>query len=218
VRFPVLPGLIARVVGEKLSVGAVTVTVPLPGVKPGAEAVTVADPIPAPVTCGCVAGVVAPPAINTLAVTVTLVASLLARVTVTPPTGADCDRLTAKAADCPSATVVLDGTMISTLVRFTVAVAVLMPVALAVIVADPAATHVTATGALVAAAAKLTLAATVATLVLLELRLTIKPPAGACPPVRLRVRLPVPPAMHANGDPVKLSVGAVTVTVPLPDM
>jgi hypothetical protein len=84
--------------------------------------VTVADPIPAPVTCGCVAGVVAPAAIKTLAGTVTLVVSLLARFTVTPPAGAGCDRATANVADCPSATVVVAGTLITGVTTFTVEV------------------------------------------------------------------------------------------------
>jgi hypothetical protein len=83
----------------------------------------VADPIPAPVTWGCVAGVVAPAAIKTLGGTVTFEVSLLVSVTVTPPAGAVCDRVTAKGVDWqPSPTVVLAGTLITGLTTFTVAV------------------------------------------------------------------------------------------------
>ena len=51
--------------------------------------------------------------------------------------------------------------------------------ALAWIVADPAATPVTGTGTLLAPDAKVTVAGTVATLVLLELKLITVPPDGA---------------------------------------
>jgi hypothetical protein len=181
--------------------------------------VMVAEPIPAPVTCGCVAGVVAPAAMKTLAVdNVTLDVSLLARFTVTPPVGAASDRLTLKVADCPRFMVVLAGTMTEPPDTFTVAVALKMPLALAVIVAVPPVTPVTVTTALVAPAAKLTLDGTVATPVLLELRLTVKPLAGACPPVKFKVRLPVPPAVMPRVVGVKLMTGGVTVTVPVPDV
>jgi hypothetical protein len=170
--------------------------------------VTVAEPMPAPVTCGCVAGVVAPAAMETLAGTVTLDVSLLTRFTVRPPAGAGADKDTVNVADCPSATVVVAGTLIAGIApTFTVAVAFARPVALAVMVAEPIATPVTGTGTLVAPAAKFTLAGTVATAVLLELRLTVKPPAGAGP-VRFRVRFPMLPTVIDNGDPVKLIVSA----------
>jgi hypothetical protein len=180
----------------------------------------VADPIPAPVTCGCVTGVVAPAAIKTLEVTVTLVVSLLTRFTVTPPppAGAASDRLTPKVAVCPRPMGTFAGTMIEPPDTFTVAVALKMPLALAVIVAEPPVTPVTVTTALVAPAAKLTLDGTVATPVLLELRLTVKPLAGACPPVKFKVRFPVLPAVIPRVVGVKLMVGGVTVTVPVPDV
>lgn len=54
-----------------------------------------------------------------------------------------------------------------------------MPAALAVIVADPAPTPVTGTFTVAVLAAKLTTAGTVATPVLLELRLAVNPLAGA---------------------------------------
>jgi hypothetical protein len=84
------------------------------------------------------------------------------------------------------------------------------PDALAVIVAEPSATPVTGTGTLVAPATKFTLAGTVAAAVLLELRLTVKPPAGAGV-VRFNVRFPVVPAVIVRLPGVKLS-GAGTVT------
>ena len=179
----------------------------------------VADPIPAPVTWGCTAGVVAPAAIDTLAGTVTLDGSLLSRVTVTPPAGAACDKVTAKSADSPSPIAVAPGTlMVGCCVTVTAAVTFEKPAAEAVIVTGPpTATPVTGTGTLVAPAANVTVAGTVALLVSLELRLTTNPPAGACPPARFSVRFPVVPTVTDSGDPVKFSV-ADTVTVPVPDM
>ena len=60
----------------------------------------VTEPTLRPVTWGCVAGIVAPAAMVTAAGdTETLVESLLARLTVTPPAGAGVDNCTAKAAD-----------------------------------------------------------------------------------------------------------------------
>jgi hypothetical protein len=52
-----------------------------------------------PVTCGCVAGDAAPPAMKTLGVTVTFEVSLLVNVTVTPPAGAGAGKITASVAD-----------------------------------------------------------------------------------------------------------------------
>jgi hypothetical protein len=151
------------------------------------------------------AGVVAPAAMKTLAGAVTFDVSLLVRITVTPPAGADCDSVTVNVADWPNATGVLAGTLITMLPTFTVAVALGRPAALAVMVAEPTATPVTGTGTLVAPTVKFTLAGTVATAVLLELRLTVKPPAGAATD-RFSVRLPVLPTLIDKGDPVKLIV------------
>jgi hypothetical protein len=69
----------------------------------------VAEPMLMPLTCGCVAGVVAPAGIRMLGGTVTLEASLLVNVTVIPPAGAGLDRVTANAADWPRPTVVFAG-------------------------------------------------------------------------------------------------------------
>jgi hypothetical protein len=147
-----------------------------------------ADPMPAPVTCGAGVALVAPAAIVTLAGAVTFVVSLLASVIVTPPAGAGADRVTVKFFDRPKPTDT--GVTVIPIGTFTVAVADVMPVALAVIVAEPLATPVTVTVALVAPAAKFTVAGTVATPVALEFRFTVKPPAGAFPVVRLSVRVP----------------------------
>src|ERR1700737_1428323 len=138
----------------------------------------VAEPIPAPVTCGCVAGVVAPFRMTTLDGTVTLFVSLLVRVTVTSA-DAGCDKLTANVADSPNPTVAVAGILIvGSGETVTMAVALAMPAALAVMVAAPCATPVAGTFTLVAPAAKLTAGGTVALLVSLELRLRVTPPPG----------------------------------------
>src|SRR5579864_7136251 len=87
----------------------VTVTAVLAEANPGAEALMVGDPTALPVTCGCVVGAVAPAAMNTLAVTLALVESVLLSVTVTPPVGAALGKLTFKVADWPACTVNVDG-------------------------------------------------------------------------------------------------------------
>ena len=103
------PAVIASGDPVKLMVGAFTVAVPLPEVKPTAEAVMLADPMPVPVNCGGVAGVVAPAAMVTVAGdTVTLVVSLLASVTVTPPAGAGADRVISRLAVRPRFTDALE--------------------------------------------------------------------------------------------------------------
>ena len=56
--------------------------------KPGADAVTLADPIWTPLTSGWVVGVVFLAEMKTLGVTVAVDVSLLASDTVTPPDGA----------------------------------------------------------------------------------------------------------------------------------
>jgi hypothetical protein len=67
--------------------------------KPGAVAVMSAEPRLTPVTWGCTAGVVEPTGMVTVPGEMeTLVASLLVRVTTTPPAGAGADKVTGKAA------------------------------------------------------------------------------------------------------------------------
>jgi hypothetical protein len=59
----------------------------------------VADPTLFPLTTACDAANVAPPAMRTLGVTVTLEVSLLVRKTVTPPAGAGVVKLTGYPSD-----------------------------------------------------------------------------------------------------------------------
>jgi hypothetical protein len=59
----------------------------------------VTNPALMPVTCGCVAGDVVPPAINTFGVTIALDVSLLFSVTVTPPAGAAPGKVTGSVTD-----------------------------------------------------------------------------------------------------------------------
>ena len=208
VKFPVEPALIVRLPGEKLIVSGPavpTVTSPLADANPEAEAVTMADPAAMPFTLGGALGIKPPCGMKMFAGdTVTFEGSLLVSVMKTPPAGAGLTKVTGNGAESPGATVVLAGTMMS-LRTVTLAVALAMPGALAVIVAEPGPTPVTGTGTLVAPAANVTVGGTLATAVLLELRLTVKPPAAAGPD-RFSVRLPIPPTVIDKGDPVKLIV------------
>ena len=112
VRFCVAVPVMVRLVGEKLAL-AVTCTLWLAEVYPGAEALMLADPKLTPLTCGCVDGVVCPAAMLTLVGdTVTFVVSLLLRVTVTPPAGAAVPSVTANCADWLGPTVMPEGSVI----------------------------------------------------------------------------------------------------------
>ena len=141
-----------------------------------------ADPKLTPLTCGCVSGVVLPAAIVTLEGEMfTRVVSLLLSVTVTPPAGAAVPSVTGNATDWPGGTVTWAGRLIVPGGR-TVTLAVVSAIsgkALACRVAVPTPIAVTAITALVALAVNVAVAGTLATPVLLELRLTVKPPAGA---------------------------------------
>lgn len=95
VMFCVVRPVIVMEPGAKLTL-AVVCTVWVPEVNPDADAVMLAEPMLTAVTVGCVVGVVAPAAIDTLAAdTVTFVVSLLVKATVTPPAGAGTGRVTA---------------------------------------------------------------------------------------------------------------------------
>jgi hypothetical protein len=102
VRSCVEPALIARPpVGEKKLLPKIVVTriwAP-PDVKPGADAVMLADPSLMPLTCGCVVGDVFLAAMKTLDVTVAVELSLLASETVTPPAGAGTGKVIWSATD-----------------------------------------------------------------------------------------------------------------------
>jgi hypothetical protein len=88
--------------------------------------------------------------------------------------------------------------------------------ALALIVVDPMLMALTFTVTLVAADGKVMVAGTVATLVLEELRFTVKPPAGAAPDrVNVSVSVPGPVTVMAVGE--KASV-APTVTACVVDV
>jgi hypothetical protein len=86
VRFPVPPAVTESGEPVKAIVGGVTVTVPVPALKPVADAPMVADPIRTPVTR--MLAVVAPAGMKKPVDTMTVVRSLLLNVTVTPEPGA----------------------------------------------------------------------------------------------------------------------------------
>src|ERR1017187_7671995 len=112
---------------------------------------------------------------------VTLDVSLLASATVTLLAGA-CDKATTSVAVWPKPTVALVGRTMApglSTVTLVVAFAIVDATAVAVIVVGPALTEVTSTFIVVAFAGKTTFVGTVATLVLLEFRLTVSPTAGA---------------------------------------
>ena len=169
--------------GEKVSV-APTVTAWVLDVKPGADAVILAEPRLIPLTDGCVVGVVAPAAMNTvIGATVISEVLLLFKVTVTPPAGAAEGREMGNAAEWASPTETFEGAEIGPPVTM-VTPAVLSAMfgnRLAWMLAVPIDTPVTGTVALVAPAAKLTVDGTVAAPVLSELRLMVNPLAGAAP-------------------------------------
>ena len=150
--------------------------------KPDADAVTLAEPMLTAVTVGCVVGVVAPAAMNTVAAdTVILVVSLLVKATVTPPAGAGTGKVTAYGVDWPIATEVFVGRpMVPALTTFTVAVVSgTFGEALPWITVEPMLIPVTGTVTLVVPAPKVTLAGTVAVVGFVEVRLMVKPLAGA---------------------------------------
>ena len=94
------------------------------------------------------------------------------------------------------------------------AVASVKPAKTARIAVDPAATPVTGTVTVVALAAMVTVAGTVAAAMAEELRLTVSPPVGAGPDkVRVRFLVSVPFTVNVAG--VKLMV-AVTFTAAAP--
>ena len=183
VRFCVPP--VKVMLGGVKATVAVTCTDELAGVKPLAVARIFAVPKLTPVTVGCTVGVVWPVPIVTLGSDmVTLLLSLLASAMVTGAVAGD-DRLTGKAAVTPSPRAPLAGRLIvpgpEPLETVTLVKALAMPgvTDAAVMVDVPTPTAVNNTLTVVEPAAKLTLAGTVTTPVLLEVRFTVRPPAGA---------------------------------------
>ena len=172
--FVVAVPVMTRLDGWKLSPD-VTDTGWLADPMPEADAVMVATPKLTPVTLGVVAVVVMPCEKKIFAGDiVTFEVSLLVRFTKAPPDGAGAARVTGKFAVSPGASVTLAGKIIGAApVTVTLAAAEVKPAALAVIVAEPGATPVTGTLAVVALWLTVTLAGTVATPGLLELRFTV---------------------------------------------
>ena len=85
-------------------------------------------------------------------------------------------------------------------------------------VAEPEATPVTVTAALLAPAAKLTDAGTLAIPVLLELKAAVTPPAGAGAD-RTRVRLPAEPELMVRlAGEKEMAPAASTCTCPVPEV
>jgi hypothetical protein len=197
-----------------------TCTCALAGANPLADAVTVADPRLMPFTVGARLGVITPSGTKMLVgATVTVEGSLLVSDKNTPPDGAAVANVTGNDVDRPSGTITFAGRMIPDDDADTVTLALAFPKfrVLAVIVAEPAATPVTGTATLVAPAANVTVAGTVATPVLFELRLAIRPP-GADPavagPDKFSVRLPAEPELIAKlpGEKKLLPPLAITCT------
>ena len=166
----------------------VTVTKMEAGAKPGASALTIAEPTLTPVICGCVAGVVAPPGMKTLEGD-TVAFEVEVREIVTPPRGAGTDNAIGTVTGTPTLTLALDGQSMEpvlTTVTFSVADASCGIGALAAMIALPPAIPVTGTATLNAPAGNTTPGGTVATAELLEIRKTVSPPTGAGPE-RLRI-------------------------------
>jgi len=169
-----------------------------------------AEPRFTPVTCGCVAGATALAAIWTVLGEIEIVdVLLLAKVTVTPPVGAGVDKVMGNGTDCVSDTASPEGVPIEpggVTVRVSVALGIFGEEP-AVIVVLPAATPVTANVVEVAPAANVTVAGTVATPVLLEVRLTVTPPVGAAADsVRVEFMLAVAATETAVGLKVTAAV------------
>ena len=104
VMFCTAPTAMVNGLGDMLRLVAICTDLTSP-VKPGELAVTFADPRLTPVIWAGMLGVVAPPAIKTVGVTVSLVVSLLCSVIVAPPTGAGVKRVTLNGVLAPTATV-----------------------------------------------------------------------------------------------------------------
>jgi hypothetical protein len=182
-----------------------TVSVSLLRLKP--EAVTLTEPKSKPVITGCESGVVDPWKKATLdGVIVSLDGSLLDKLMKMKP-AAGCAKLTFSGIDFPTLTVTPEAKIISavclTLTFAVVSGRLLGVLEWAVMDADPTDTPVTGTVTLVPFGGKTTLEGTVATPVLLEVMLTVRPPDGPWPPERLSVRFPVAVTPTVRFDGVK---------------
>src|ERR1035437_8158381 len=129
--------------------------------------------------------------------------SLLASVMNTPPAGAAVPKVIGKLTVSPGAKVTFPGRRIppaAGCVTVTLAVALAMFGALAVIVTDPAAIPVTGTAALVIPVAKLTVAGAEATAALLELRLTTSAARAGADRFSVRFCVAVPLMVRQIGE------------------
>jgi hypothetical protein len=111
--------------------------------------------------------------------------------------------------ESPGATEIVAGTTMSTgVLTVTLAVASAKFAALARITAEPGATPETATVAVLVLAAMVTVGEpTLATLVLLEVMLKVRPPAGAGPEsVNVRFRVSVPASVRVAGEKLMVAV------------
>ena len=198
---------------------AFTCTVTAVVLTPGPLAVMLAEPRPTPVMVGCAPGAVWPARIVILGEEiVTFEVSPLARLMVISA-GAGLERLTANVAEVPNPTLGLEGSvMLSGPVTTTlvVAAATVVGTGVAVIVEGPGATEVINTFAEVAPAAIVTLAGTVATPVLLDVRFTLRPPAGAADEMFNATFCVFTPVIVTVGE-ANVSV-VVTFTAALPDV
>jgi hypothetical protein len=116
--------------------------------------------------------------------------------------GAGPDKVSTRLPTEPAATGRVDGASeldpLTAPLTLTAAVTLAKPEALAVMTAEPAATPATEMVTLAEPAGMVAIDCTEATPELLELRATVNPPAGATPPVRLRVRIPEEPALRGR--------------------
>lgn len=179
-----------------------------------ADAPIVADPKFSPVMVGCWAGAVAPCAIDTVALdTLTLEGSLLVSVRVSAE-GAGVDNVTGNGTVWPSPKPGAAGSvMVPRIWTVTLAVASgMFGKLLAWIVAEPAAIPVTATEVVRAPAENEAVVGTVATEVLLELRFTVSPDAGAgADKVSVRFCVAAPEMTRLGG--VKLTLALICTEV-----
>jgi hypothetical protein len=183
----------------------------------------VVDPLLTPLTVVAARALVLPCGMEkTEGHAVAIEGSLLARVTFTPPAGAGVPSDTGKLTVLLGITVTLTGNRIPPAAgaeTLTVAVALPMLGALAVIVTDPPATPVTGTGRLLTPVANVTVAGTVATVVSPELSLTTSVAGAGAERFSVRFCVAVPLIVRLTGE--KFMVGLVgeeppvTCTCPL---
>jgi hypothetical protein len=214
-RAPTALALSVRFWGVKLNVAATCTGVGLPTANPGAKALIFAVPRLRPFTVGWIAGAVALNAMKTLeGVMDTLDGWSLARLIVTPPSGAGVARVIGNGAVWPKPTVSCGGNTINpTRTMFTAVVPPVKPGAPAVIVAAPRVKPVTVNDPVVAPPGMLTMGGSTSTTpVGLAAKVTARPPAGAG---ALKMMLPF--AVRVGPKDVEsvasVIVAAITLTI-----